>query len=278
MNSGGGGVLGILSGFITVGLFICLFVMLPVSMSNGKKADDYIVDRKHCDCSCWDRKYKGPYYRMQSQYKSFWFNYDYITPIIFAWTYLYLALFHRSIHCLIELASNHLLRYDVAATFALTIFPNFYGYWCVVNYLNDRWHPLLNSQLFFCFSELIIAFTLLLANKKSSSSSPSSSASLLPMIGEETDGDRRCSPRLVLSMLSLAGCVVHILICVREHGSLLLFKRIRDLMFVVADLAAARIIVRHLISDNQFSKPQLWTTICLLIIILLIFYESFCKF
>lgn len=128
----------LLGGAVSAFGFLSIMWLLPRSMPAGPR---HSIDAATCDCACWDRVYKGPYYRVTngSQYKSVWFNYDSTAPILFLWTYLYLALFHGSATYVSGLIVKKRFRWGAVAAYALSIYSHFYGFWCVWNYLNDRW-------------------------------------------------------------------------------------------------------------------------------------------
>lgn len=109
------------------------------------------VDRKTCTCNCWDGFYRGPYGR--GGYKTFYINYEQQTVVLLG-LFLFCA----------ELLRHFLIKLFIHRRFSLVlllpaIYANFYGIWCIINYVNDHeYSRLLPSQVFFSITELITTY------------------------------------------------------------------------------------------------------------------------
>ncbi|RNA20739.1 hypothetical protein BpHYR1_027278 [Brachionus plicatilis] len=106
------------------------------------------VHKQNCECSCWDGFFRGVHARKSkdTEYKVFYFNFD---PQIIFILFILLTYAEMLRICLIKIFGMKNLK-DVRI--------NYYGSWCLINYLNDRDYRMINSQLFFAITELITSF------------------------------------------------------------------------------------------------------------------------
>ena len=148
--SGWSGVFGV--GVSAFGLLLFMWV-LPWTMPPGPA---YSVNPNSCSCTCWDRLFKGRH--PSAGYKSVWFNYDRSTPLLFLWTYFYLALFQASASYLFRLYIGNRMRYLPVAAYLLSIYAHFYGAWCVWNYINDRGYEPQSFISFISFNHFVLMF------------------------------------------------------------------------------------------------------------------------
>ena len=179
-------------------LIISIGLVISTELSGyNKQTLNKSVDKENCDCDCWDGFYRGQHPR-QSQntmYKPFYFNYDKQIIIILFIFLLYAQLLKeilvKSIKLLIQKCNNYIyyrslkdelineniklnkfkekihskdalkfnnMRYGCLINLIICSYSNYYGIWCVINYLNDRDYRMIRSQLFFSITELIPSY------------------------------------------------------------------------------------------------------------------------
>ena len=96
-------------------------------------------------------------------YKSVWFNLDRTTGQLFAWTMVFWTMSNTALVHFFTLLYHGKLRWIPTFCLICTIFPIFYGFWAGFGYMNDRFHTMWYSQLYFTVTELVnavIAFRL----------------------------------------------------------------------------------------------------------------------
>lgn len=98
---------------------------------------------------CWDGRFKGSF--PTNGYKSVWFNMDLGTAVIVGAIILYTALALEAVKAIIRAVPR--MSWGAALCFAALIYSNYYGFWMIFNYVNDRNWRQLDNQLFFCLTE-----------------------------------------------------------------------------------------------------------------------------
>jgi hypothetical protein len=132
--------------------FWTIFSNISLSVAKFKTP----VDRSACTCDCFDGIFKSEHNHLG--YKSIYFNIDEYTGFLIFFS-LSMILFQAYI--LKRVIQNVLSRKQntaIALCLLLSIYPLFYGYWCIWNYFNDRlMGSILENQIFFFLSEVIIS-------------------------------------------------------------------------------------------------------------------------
>jgi hypothetical protein len=121
----------------------------------------YTVDDGKCTCSCFDSAYKGRLHAVfPPVYKHVYFNMRFETACLLALIFGSLLGLTTIIQKIVCCVADGTCDKSVIALVALSIYPNFYGLWCVFNYVNDRFYPMLWSQVFFSASEVYVTSVL----------------------------------------------------------------------------------------------------------------------
>lgn len=136
---------------------------------------------------CWDA-YSKPFYQcveydkdtvirsgitfekgFKNCYKSLYWNLDSTSFYIVAWFVLWAIITERGIEMMVIALLNDNLRLNISASLVLSIPSCWYVTSVMIHYLNDRYYPFYNSQLYFTLSELfcqIVAIVHIPANGK----------------------------------------------------------------------------------------------------------------
>ena len=135
-----------------------------------------VVDRGSCDCSCWDQRFKqGSRERSNGTwgYKSVYFSLDERLPFLVAWSAFCAAAAVAALRAIArgfttphsrEDTGGWLARVQWGVIVLLQLYPSFYTFWAVWNYLNDGSSRMLWTQLFFGVSDAIVASTAVFAH------------------------------------------------------------------------------------------------------------------
>ncbi|KAI9139695.1 hypothetical protein BKA69DRAFT_621977 [Paraphysoderma sedebokerense] len=144
------------SGLLATGIMAGGIYLSAATM--GKS--NYEVDRGTCTCDCWDRKFKGPYFNAQKQYKAVYFNFDNQTIYLVLWTLYHTLFLQKYIERCLWLMVNNRVRWIVLVCACISYYQVFYNWWASFNYINDRFFELWPTQLFFNITEIIPSITL----------------------------------------------------------------------------------------------------------------------
>jgi hypothetical protein len=109
-----------------------------------------------CECmwtACWDGKFKGNF--SPHGFKTVWFNMDAIMVFIVLDLIVYIALAIEMVKFVIAVFLSAKPSWKALACVALLLYPNFYSFWMVFNYLNDRNWALIDNQMFFGLTEMM---------------------------------------------------------------------------------------------------------------------------
>ena len=136
-------------------LLYTAFSLEAEAASNGGRS----VDRSSCDCTCFDGKFKAGY--DVSGYKSVYFNLDEQLPQIVAVSALYFTLAILAVRTLMTHVLYWRVRWSMALLATAAFYPNFYSYWMLFNYNNDRFYRLLPAQLFYAATEGVMSCILI---------------------------------------------------------------------------------------------------------------------
>ncbi len=117
------------------------------------------IDRKTCDCNCFDGYSKAMYSR--GGYKYIYYNAEWQTFFIFSIIVFYILTFYRSIYYILQLFFSAKLNLIVFGVWCSTIYSNYYGAGMFYNYLNDEIYHLFKHQLYFSATEFLNSLLLI---------------------------------------------------------------------------------------------------------------------
>ena len=123
------------------------------------------VTRDHCSNSCWDTNFKAGYETGAGIYKHVYFNTTWQAGAMWSLTLVYVAALYECVKYLATLRARGRLRARFAALFLASVYPHYYAWWTVWNYLNDDFYEQMWHQALFTGTELLsTAVTLQLAD------------------------------------------------------------------------------------------------------------------
>jgi hypothetical protein len=211
-------------------------------------------------------------------YKSVYLNYDYQTTIIL-FIFLVYGQFLKEILTKVITECYRRprnLRADFLICLSISVYSHFYGFWMLINYINDRDNRMLSSQIFFSLSELIPSYL------------------YYKYLNRFENTTREIKPiKLSVIYPILFISVLHIYIASLERLLWGFFvtkfedanrSRLRDFCLILNDLSGIILAIYWLFKENKDKKHNLkdhlfyiksWTIICLF---LYFFYYFFCSF
>lgn len=188
--------------------------------------NERVSNRNNCeDCECmynngcWDGRFKGSF--SPRGYKTIWFNMEVAMIFITLDVLVYAVAAVEACKFLLNLMFEERLLLRYVFCFALLAYPNYYGFWAVFNYLNDRNWIQIDNQLFYSVTDM---YASLLCLRLSDASLSGPSTTLLSSLVSA----------VALSHLSLA--VIdqikggYVLIAPYQH------QRIRDVALLVPEI------------------------------------------
>lgn len=113
------------------------------------------VDKRHCSCDCFDTVFRGKYEWPPSSYKHVYFNATLNTLWIWFIMIVGIVLIYESVTKIVKLIYYNKLRHNFLFIFVTAIYPHYYGWWCIFNYLNEDFYSQWFHQIFFSITELI---------------------------------------------------------------------------------------------------------------------------
>lgn len=90
-----------------------------------------------------------------SAYKHFYFNCTSNTLKIWSIVVVGLLAMYECLRYIGPLFWNRRLRSSMFALFLSSVYPHYYGWWGLINYLNEDYYPQWRHQLFFSLTELL---------------------------------------------------------------------------------------------------------------------------
>lgn len=147
-------------------LWVFVVVLVPAIFFFGYGAQNWAersadaANCEACECfhrrGCWDGRTKGSF--PTNGYKSLWFNLDLGTPIILLDVLFYASLATEAIRIIVRAIRSSSVSAAALLAFAVLVYPNFYCFWSIYTYVNDRNWSLIDNQLFFCATEVAAAW------------------------------------------------------------------------------------------------------------------------
>ena len=91
----------------------------------------------------------GKYEKPPGSYKHFYFNCTYNTLAIWLVVLIGFILLYESVRSLVPLIcyNRRLLRYEMLALFASSLYSHYYGWWGTINYINDDFYEQWGHQV-----------------------------------------------------------------------------------------------------------------------------------
>jgi len=102
----------------------------------------------------------GKYEKPPGSYKHFYFNCTYNTLAIWLVVLIGFVLLYESVRCLVPLVcyNRRLLRYEMLALFASSLYSHFYAWWATINYINDDFYEQWGHQVRMFYSSASLAY------------------------------------------------------------------------------------------------------------------------
>ncbi|XP_023324824.1 uncharacterized protein LOC111698662 isoform X2 [Eurytemora carolleeae] len=119
------------------------------------------VHKDHCSNSCWDTVFKAGYETGAGTYKHIYFNATLQTWIIWTFTLIYVIAVYESIKYILTLMIREQLRRRMVFLFLSSVYPHYYGWWCIFNYFNDDFYSQLLHQSVFTITEVVCTLMVL---------------------------------------------------------------------------------------------------------------------
>ncbi|ELU02004.1 hypothetical protein CAPTEDRAFT_102797, partial [Capitella teleta] len=116
--------------------------------------DKPVIDRAKCLCSCFDTIFRGRYEWPPSAYKHMYFNCTSNTLRMWFIVLLGVLGFYESLRYLLPLLWRGKSRLQMILLFLASLYPHYYGWWGLINYLNEDYYPQWYHQIFFSVTEI----------------------------------------------------------------------------------------------------------------------------
>lgn len=114
------------------------------------------VDRKSCNCSCFDTIFRGAYESPgKAGYKHVYFNITWQTCRIWIFTVIFILMAYESSKYLIGVISNKSLRISMFLLFFINLYPHYYSWWSYFSYYNEDFYDYYKHHMMFTITEII---------------------------------------------------------------------------------------------------------------------------
>ena len=187
------------------------------------------VKREHCQNSCWDTNFKAGYETGAGSYKHVYFNSTWQTGAMWILTLMVVIACYESVKYLVSLWWSSSVRWRMALLFLSAVYPHYYAWWAMWNYINDDFYSQVLHQLLFTSTEMVSTI----------------------MVLHLADNGTQAQPYKLLVIMGIAGG--HVLaagwdqfvgnVLLQEGG---LHQIMRDLGFMVPDLLHIYLPVKEL--------------------------------
>ena len=177
------------------------------------------VTRDHCSNSCWDTNFKAGYETGAGIYKHVYFNTTWQAGTMWVLTVCAVIALYESGKYLTNLFLARKLRWKFAVLFLCSVYPHYYAWWAVWNYINDDFYDQMKHQFLFTSTELLSSLVIL----------------------QLADKDRNASPDKLLVIIAIAGGHVMASGWDQFVSNVLLYEGflhqiLRDVGFMIPDL------------------------------------------
>lgn len=120
------------------------------------------INRTSCNCGCFDTIFKGSYENPgKVGYKHIYFNSTIQTFCIWIATVAAIICLYELLKYLYRIYSKRRLRWSMTSLILLDIYPHYYTWWSIFNYLNDDFYKQFRHQTFFSLTELASTFIII---------------------------------------------------------------------------------------------------------------------
>ena len=119
------------------------------------------VKREYCQNSCWDTIYKAGYETGAGSYKHVYFNITWQSGTMWTLTLIVTISCYECTKYLVKLWLGNQLRWSMAILFLSAIYPHYYAFWAMWNYINDDFYGQVVHQLLFTVTEIMSTITVL---------------------------------------------------------------------------------------------------------------------
>jgi len=187
------------------------------------------VKKEYCQNSCWDTNYKAGYETGAGSYKHVYFNTTWQAGAMWVLTLCAVISCYESVKYLVRLWQNNSIRWRMVVLFLSAVYPHYYAFWAMWNYINDDYYDQVIHQLLFTTTE--VASTL--------------------MVLHLADRGIQTQPSKLLVIIAIAGGHVFAAGWDQFVGNVLLqeggmHQVLRDLGFMLPDLLHIYLPVREL--------------------------------
>lgn len=117
-----------------------------------------LPDRSSCTCSCFDNRFKqgNPSLGLYKAYKSFYFNFDERIWSIVVWCVVCFVISSAAVQTIYaQFFSGKRCALWAVGLVVLSIYPLFYTWWAVVNYLNEGSSRMIGTQFFYGLTDTL---------------------------------------------------------------------------------------------------------------------------
>lgn len=128
--------------FIHIGIFYRYWV-----------PDKPVVNKARCACDCFDTVFRGRYEYPPSSYKHFYFNATSNSLWIWMIVVLGVLALYEVVRYVFTLAWEGRIRWSMVAVLTSALYPHYYGWWGLINYLNEDFYPQWYHQIIFSLTE-----------------------------------------------------------------------------------------------------------------------------
>jgi len=118
-----------------------------------------LPDRSTCTCSCFDNRYKqgNPSLGLYPNYKTLYFNFDERISTILAWCVVCFVVAGAGCRTILaHMISGERHAYWALSLIVLSIYPLFYNFWSIFNYVNEGSSRMIKTQLFYGVTDMIV--------------------------------------------------------------------------------------------------------------------------
>ncbi|GAB1605292.1 uncharacterized protein LOC115222212, partial [Argonauta hians] len=125
------------------------------------------VNRADCSCSCFDTIFRGTYENQDKiSYKHIYFNVTAQSLAVWIWTVFFILLTYETLKYIYYLTIPRWhIRYEMLLLMILNIYPHYYSWWSLFNYINMDFYLYFFHHSYFIVTEFVVsAFVLNMCN------------------------------------------------------------------------------------------------------------------
>jgi len=112
------------------------------------------VKREYCQNSCWDTNFKAGYETGAGSYKHVFFNSTWQAGAMWCLTLVAVIALYESVKYFVRLWWTGSVRWRMVILFISALYPHYYAWWAMWNYINDDFYSQVAHQLLFTGTEL----------------------------------------------------------------------------------------------------------------------------